>query len=120
MKEARMEDHPDHWKSTLLGEDFWKDAEAFNQVVNDDIEAGEFDQHPFRLFSTDSKVIRDRTRTNPPQVSLQPRPRAGISPPTSQQRGTVASQATKPPPATGGRRVRTGTTAPTKPSSPSI
>lgn len=47
-----MEDHPDHWKSTLLGEGFWKDAEVFNQVVNDDIEAGEFHQHCLFTLST--------------------------------------------------------------------
>jgi len=49
MEEVKMEDHPDHWKSTLLGEDFWKDAEAFNRVTNDEIEAGEIHQHT--LFS---------------------------------------------------------------------
>lgn len=46
MEEITMEDHPDHWKSTLLGEDFWKDAEAFYQAVNDDIETGEFITSP--------------------------------------------------------------------------
>ncbi|EYE94994.1 uncharacterized protein EURHEDRAFT_538313 [Aspergillus ruber CBS 135680] len=52
MSEVKMEDHPDHWKSTLLGEGFWKDAEVFNQVVNDDIEAEQeqiLDKFPFNL-----------------------------------------------------------------------
>ncbi|KAL4892859.1 hypothetical protein BDV59DRAFT_202231 [Aspergillus ambiguus] len=33
-----MEDYPHHWKETLLGQDFWKDAEDFNQSINDQIE----------------------------------------------------------------------------------
>ena len=41
MEGIRIDYHPDHWKSTLLGEDFWKDAELFNQPIHDDIEAGE-------------------------------------------------------------------------------
>ena len=42
MEDIRIDHHPNHWKSTLLGEDFWKDAELFNQPIHDDIEAGEF------------------------------------------------------------------------------
>lgn len=34
-----MEDHPKHWESTLLGDDFWQEAEADNQPIHDDIEA---------------------------------------------------------------------------------
>ncbi|SPB46378.1 unnamed protein product [Aspergillus niger] len=34
-----MENYPDHWKATLLGEEFWKDAEAYNQPIHDRIEA---------------------------------------------------------------------------------
>ncbi|KAL4805301.1 hypothetical protein BDV18DRAFT_160962 [Aspergillus unguis] len=32
-------DYPGHWKATLLGEDFWKDAEVWNKNTNDEIEA---------------------------------------------------------------------------------
>ncbi|GKZ48284.1 hypothetical protein AbraIFM66951_012048 [Aspergillus brasiliensis] len=34
-----MENYPAHWKATLLGEEFWKDAEAYNQPIHDGIEA---------------------------------------------------------------------------------
>jgi hypothetical protein len=39
METNRTEDFPSHWKATLLGEAFWKDAERFNQPINDSIEA---------------------------------------------------------------------------------
>ncbi|RDW87144.1 uncharacterized protein DSM5745_03786 [Aspergillus mulundensis] len=35
-----IDDFPDHWKVTLLGEEFWKDAENWNKDTNDRIEAG--------------------------------------------------------------------------------
>lgn len=50
MEDIRIDHHPDHWKSTLLGEDFWKDAELFNQPIHDDIEAGEFVPSPIPPF----------------------------------------------------------------------
>ncbi|PKY00502.1 hypothetical protein P168DRAFT_243518 [Aspergillus campestris IBT 28561] len=31
----RIEDHPLHWRATLLGEDFWKDAEEYQRTSND-------------------------------------------------------------------------------------
>ncbi|RAL04277.1 uncharacterized protein BO80DRAFT_231727 [Aspergillus ibericus CBS 121593] len=34
-----MEEYPNHWKASLLGEEFWKDAEAYNQPIHDSIEA---------------------------------------------------------------------------------
>lgn len=37
----RIEDHPLHWRATLLGEDFWKDAEEYNQRTSNDIDYGE-------------------------------------------------------------------------------
>lgn len=40
MEDLKIEDYPEHWKSTLLGIDFWKDAEIHNQPIHDDIEAG--------------------------------------------------------------------------------
>ncbi|OJJ83991.1 uncharacterized protein ASPGLDRAFT_126845 [Aspergillus glaucus CBS 516.65] len=58
-----MEDHPDHWKSTLLGEDFWKDAEVFNQVVNDDIEAEQIlHKFPFNLGPEQGPAPRSPSR----------------------------------------------------------
>ncbi|RHZ53728.1 uncharacterized protein CDV56_104570 [Aspergillus thermomutatus] len=39
METNRIEDFPSHWKTTLLGEAFWRDAERFNQPINDSIEA---------------------------------------------------------------------------------
>ncbi|PKX90386.1 uncharacterized protein P174DRAFT_515497 [Aspergillus novofumigatus IBT 16806] len=42
METNRTEDFPSHWKATLLGEAFWKDAERFNQPVHDSIEASKF------------------------------------------------------------------------------
>lgn len=52
MEDLKIEDHPEHWKSTLLGLDFWKDAEIHNQPIHDDIEAGksEYLSRPFHLF----------------------------------------------------------------------
>ncbi|PYH91240.1 hypothetical protein BO71DRAFT_460449 [Aspergillus ellipticus CBS 707.79] len=41
-----MEDHPMHWKATLLGEDFWRDAFAFNQPIHDRIKAGQNNPQP--------------------------------------------------------------------------
>ncbi|KAL5358657.1 hypothetical protein BJX96DRAFT_163901 [Aspergillus floccosus] len=35
-----MEDYSHHWNETLLGKDFWEDAEEYNQPINDCIEAG--------------------------------------------------------------------------------
>ncbi|KAL4982628.1 hypothetical protein BDW68DRAFT_182370 [Aspergillus falconensis] len=35
-----IDDFPAHWKATLLGEEFWKDAEKWNRETNDRIEAG--------------------------------------------------------------------------------
>ncbi|KKK21639.1 hypothetical protein ARAM_005243 [Aspergillus rambellii] len=37
-KTNSIDAYPAHWKATLLGEEFWKDAEDFNQAVNDQIE----------------------------------------------------------------------------------
>ncbi|EAU30824.1 conserved hypothetical protein [Aspergillus terreus NIH2624] len=37
-----MEDYPHHWNETLLGQDFWKDAEEYNKPINDRIEASKF------------------------------------------------------------------------------
>ncbi|KAL4950615.1 hypothetical protein BDW69DRAFT_202007 [Aspergillus filifer] len=34
-----IDDFPVHWKATLLGEEFWKDAEDWNKSTNDKIEA---------------------------------------------------------------------------------
>ncbi|KAL4945285.1 hypothetical protein BDV06DRAFT_209535 [Aspergillus oleicola] len=34
-----VDDFPAHWKATLLGEEFWKDAEDWNRSTNDRIEA---------------------------------------------------------------------------------
>ncbi|EAW10977.1 uncharacterized protein ACLA_066130 [Aspergillus clavatus NRRL 1] len=39
MDTNRIEDFPSHWKATLLGKDFWKDAERFNQPIHDGVEA---------------------------------------------------------------------------------
>ncbi|RLM01704.1 hypothetical protein CFD26_109030 [Aspergillus turcosus] len=39
METSRIEDFSSHWKATLLGEAFWRDAERFNQPINDSIEA---------------------------------------------------------------------------------
>ncbi|KAF7125306.1 hypothetical protein CNMCM5793_001484 [Aspergillus hiratsukae] len=39
METNRIEDFSSHWKATLLGEAFWRDAERFNQPINDSIEA---------------------------------------------------------------------------------
>lgn len=41
-KTNRIEDFPDHWKATLLGVKFWKDAEEWNHETNNKIEAGEY------------------------------------------------------------------------------
>jgi hypothetical protein len=35
-----IDDFPAHWKATLLGEEFWKDAERWNRDTNDRIETG--------------------------------------------------------------------------------
>lgn len=29
-----MDDHPDHWRCTLIGWDFWKDAEAYQERLS--------------------------------------------------------------------------------------
>lgn len=29
-----MDDHPDHWRCTLMGWDFWKDAEAYQERLS--------------------------------------------------------------------------------------
>ncbi|KAL3457926.1 hypothetical protein BJX64DRAFT_280254 [Aspergillus heterothallicus] len=42
-KTNEINDFPAHWKATLLGEDFWKDAEDWNKDTNAQIEAGNFD-----------------------------------------------------------------------------
>ncbi|RAL11901.1 uncharacterized protein BO97DRAFT_453530 [Aspergillus homomorphus CBS 101889] len=34
-----MEEHAAHWEATMLGAPFWKDAEAWNQPINDFIDA---------------------------------------------------------------------------------
>jgi hypothetical protein len=39
METNRIEDFPSHWKATLLGEAFWRDAERFNKPIHDSIEA---------------------------------------------------------------------------------
>ena len=36
-KTNRIEDFPDHWKATLLGNAFWKDAEDWNKETNNKI-----------------------------------------------------------------------------------
>ncbi|KAH8429077.1 uncharacterized protein LDX57_006747 [Aspergillus melleus] len=41
--ELKMDDYPAHWKATLMGEAFWKDAEEFNQPISDSIDAN---SHP--------------------------------------------------------------------------
>lgn len=41
-KTNRIEDFSDHWKATLLGDEFWKDAEDWNKETNNKIEAGKF------------------------------------------------------------------------------
>lgn len=40
MEDLKIEDFPEHWRSSLLGIDFWKDAEIHNQPIHDGIEAG--------------------------------------------------------------------------------
>lgn len=35
-----IKDYATHWKATLLGEDFWKDAEDWNKDTNDEIDTG--------------------------------------------------------------------------------
>jgi hypothetical protein len=42
METNRIEDFPSHWKATLLGEAFWRDAERFNQPINDSIDVSKF------------------------------------------------------------------------------
>jgi hypothetical protein len=37
-----IDDFPEHWKATLLGEVFWKDAEDWNKDTNAKIEAGKY------------------------------------------------------------------------------
>jgi hypothetical protein len=37
-----IDDFPEHWKATLLGEDFWKDAENWNKDTDAKIEAGKY------------------------------------------------------------------------------
>lgn len=50
----RIDDHPHHWRATLLGEDFWKDAEEFNERTNNDIDEGE----PPSDFYSDTLLIK--------------------------------------------------------------
>ncbi|KAL4924711.1 uncharacterized protein BDV17DRAFT_284525 [Aspergillus undulatus] len=45
-----IEDFPAHWKATLLGDEFWKDAEDWNKNTNDKIEAGNLHtRFPFNI-----------------------------------------------------------------------
>ncbi|GAQ05513.1 hypothetical protein ALT_2834 [Aspergillus lentulus] len=49
METNRVEDFPSHWKATLLGEAFWRDAERFNQPIHDSIEANRSSALPLHL-----------------------------------------------------------------------
>ncbi|KAL4792258.1 hypothetical protein BDV19DRAFT_392259 [Aspergillus venezuelensis] len=44
-----IDDFPAHWKASLLGEEFWKDAENWNKNTNDKIEA-DHDQNLYTRF----------------------------------------------------------------------
>ncbi|KAL2835395.1 hypothetical protein BJY01DRAFT_238860 [Aspergillus pseudoustus] len=49
-KTNEIEDFPEHWKATLLGEGFWKDAEDWNKDTNAKIEAGNLHtKFPFNI-----------------------------------------------------------------------
>ncbi|KAK1144972.1 hypothetical protein N8T08_004687 [Aspergillus melleus] len=56
--ELKMEDYPAHWKATLMGEAFWKDAEEFNQPISDSIDANShpplLSRFPFNIGSEQS------------------------------------------------------------------
>lgn len=62
MDDLRIEDHSDHWNSTLLGEDFWKDAETFNQPVHADIEAGESTRNLLRRLPVNTTCRAEHDR----------------------------------------------------------
>ncbi|KAF7164007.1 hypothetical protein CNMCM5623_008646 [Aspergillus felis] len=49
METNRIADFPSHWKATLLGEGFWRDAERFNQPINNSIEANRSSTFPLHL-----------------------------------------------------------------------
>lgn len=68
MEDLKIEDHPEHWKSTLLGIDFWKDAEIQNQPIHDDIEAGK--SEPLSpssfVFEVRTESFQNRTSSSAP------------------------------------------------------
>ncbi|KAL4919072.1 hypothetical protein BDW62DRAFT_210021 [Aspergillus aurantiobrunneus] len=49
-KSNNIDDFPAHWKATLLGEEFWRDAEDWNRDTNARIEAGNLHtRFPFNI-----------------------------------------------------------------------
>ncbi|BCS23215.1 uncharacterized protein APUU_31440A [Aspergillus puulaauensis] len=75
-KTNRIEDFPDHWKSTLLGVKFWKDAEEWNHETNNKIEAGE---STFNRLSR-RKKMRDDGEEEEEELELHVKERAIVTP----------------------------------------
>ncbi|PLN85602.1 hypothetical protein BDW42DRAFT_202038 [Aspergillus taichungensis] len=89
----RIEDHPLHWRATLLGEDFWRDAEEYNQRASNDIDE-DHDQvthtrPPFKIgsdqnlrsqtASTNSSVVESIPDSEHPGVQRTHRRRFSMS-----------------------------------------
>lgn len=77
METLKIEDYPEHWRSTLLGIDFWKDAEIHNQPIHNDIEAGKSWVHFFIWDRGSRPVISRAESAHLYQIPIQHWPRGG-------------------------------------------
>jgi hypothetical protein len=38
-----MEEHPEHWRHTLMGRDFWQDAKQYENKISQELDIGKVD-----------------------------------------------------------------------------
>ncbi|PLB51584.1 hypothetical protein P170DRAFT_376142, partial [Aspergillus steynii IBT 23096] len=73
--ELKMEDYPAHWRATLMGEAFWKDAEEYNQPISDSIDAHShpslLSRFPFNIGSEQPSISHHHHHNHQPQLQPQ-------------------------------------------------
>ncbi|KAJ5778732.1 hypothetical protein N7520_001978 [Penicillium odoratum] len=80
-----MDDHPEHWRHTLMGWDFWKDAAVYEEQCRDNKLHEERDPNllkrfPFNLgpeqgpYAKEQEQVQDRNRDKTPVDEPEPAP----------------------------------------------
>ncbi len=73
-----MEDHPQHWRDTLMGWDFWQDAKQYEDKISKELDIG---KQTTRMFAARLEISHKSRRSRTVEHIINSlSPRLGPSP----------------------------------------